>query len=207
MPSALPNLNNLDVEFLLDRSGSMITADCPGGKTRWEYGRETMQALAAQVQKYDADGITVVPFARLFRVYDNVTTGSDKIATIYKEVQPMGGTDTAKVIEARLDAYFARKTAGKAKSLVLFVLTDGEPDDKDALKRVIIQATRKLDRDEEVAICFVQVGRDVEATKFLKELDDDLVSKGAKFDIVDTLPIDEVENLSVEELIIKAFTD
>ena len=206
MTQALPNLANLDVEFLLDRSGSMLTKDCPGGKSRWEYGRETMQALAGHVQKHDPDGITVAVFARLVRTYDNVTTG-DKIDTIYKEVQPMGGTDTAKVLDQRLTAYFERKKAGKAKPLVLFVMTDGEPDDKSAVKTVIIQAANKIDKDEELAICFVQVGKDADATKFLKELDDDLVKQGAKFDIVDTLPIDEVENLTVEELLVKAFTD
>lgn len=29
---AIPNLANLDIEFLLDRSGSMLTKDCAGGK-------------------------------------------------------------------------------------------------------------------------------------------------------------------------------
>ncbi|MBY0550634.1 MAG: VWA domain-containing protein [Candidatus Obscuribacterales bacterium] len=207
MTQAIPNLANLDIEFLLDRSGSMLTKDCAGGKkTRWEYGRETMTALAGQVQTHDPDGITVCVFARLVRTYDNVTTGA-RIDTIYKEVQPAGGTDTAKVVGQRLDAYFERKKAGKAKPLCLFVLTDGVPDDEAELKKVIIQASNRIEKDEEIAICFVQVGKDEDATKFLKELDDGLTKQGAKFDIVDTLPIDEIENLTVEELLVKAFTD
>lgn len=202
------NLANLDVEFLLDKSGSMSTKDCANGnKTRWEYGRETLEALANAAQKHDPDGIVVTVFARNFRTYEGVKSGSDKVTAIYKENEPMGGTDTAKALKARLDAYFARKAAGQAKSLVLFVMTDGAPDDEKALADVIIEASKKLERDEEVAICFVQVGKDENATKFLKSLDDDLTGKGAKFDIVDTLPVDEVENLTVQELIEKAFAD
>lgn len=202
------NLANLDVEFLLDKSGSMGTKDCAGGKkTRWEYGRETLEALANAVTANDPDGITVAVFARAFKTYDNVTTGGDKVSAIYKENSPMGGTDTAKVLKARFDAYFARKAAGGAKSTVLFVMTDGAPDDQQAVATVIVEAANKLDNDDELAVCFVQVGKDEDATKFLKFLDDDLQKHGAKFDIVDTLPIDEVENLSVNELIEKAFAD
>lgn len=87
------------------------------------------------------------------------------------------------------------------------MLTDGVPDDEAELKKVIIQASNRIEKDEEIAICFVQVGKDEDATKFLKELDDGLTKQGAKFDIVDTLPIDEIENLTVEELLVKAFTD
>lgn len=202
------NLANLDVEFLLDKSGSMSTKDCANGnKTRWEYGKETLEALANAAAQHDPDGIAVTVFARNFRTYEGVVTGGEKVAAIYKENQPMGGTDTAKALKSRLDAYFARKATGEAKSVVLFVLTDGAPDDEKALADVIIEATKKMDRDEEIAISFVQVGKDEGATKFLKALDDELTSKGAKFDIVDTLPVDEVENLTVQELIEKAFTD
>ncbi len=202
------NLANLDVEFLLDKSGSMGTKDCANGKkTRWEYGKETLEALANAAQKHDPDGIVVTVFARNFRTYEGVKSGGDKITAIYKENEPMGGTDTAKALKSRLDAYFARKSTGEAKSLVLFVMTDGAPDDEKSVADVIIEASKKLDRDDEVAISFVQVGKDDDATRFLKSLDDELTSKGAKFDIVDTLPVDEVENLSVQELIEKTFAD
>lgn len=202
------NLANLDVEFLLDKSGSMGTKDCLGGKkSRWDYGRETLEGLANAVTPHDPDGITVAVFARQVKTYENVTAGSDKIAAIYKENQPAGGTDTAKVLKGRLDAYFARKAAGTAKSTVLFVMTDGAPDDQAEVAKVIVEAANKLDNDDELAISFVQVGKDADATAFLKFLDDDLQKHGAKFDIVDTLPVDEIENLTAQELIEKAFAD
>lgn len=200
------NLNDLDVELIVDKSGSMgSNKDTPTGQTRFEYAQETAVALAAQTAPFDPDGITVSVFAGKWRTYENTTP--ETVARIFQENVPMGSTNTEGVLRARLDAYFARKAAGTARSTVFLVLTDGIPDSEPALVNLIIEASRKLDRDEEVAIQFIQIGRDAAATAFLQRLDDQLVSQGAKFDIVDSHPITDVEDLTPAELIEKAFAD
>ncbi len=200
------NLNNLDVELVIDKSGSMgSNNDTPTGDTRFKYAQETAQALAVATAQFDPDGITVTVFAGKFRTYESTTP--DTVARIFQENTPMGSTNTAEVLRNRFDAYFARKAAGNARSTVLLVLTDGAPDNQDEVVRVIIAATQRLDRDEELAVQFIQIGRDAGATKFLQYLDDNLVSQGAKFDIVDTLLITDVEDLTPAELIEKAFAD
>jgi uncharacterized protein with von Willebrand factor type A (vWA) domain len=199
------DLKNLDIELLIDKSGSMTTRDCPGNKSRWEYAQETTVALARWSEPVDPDGITVAVFASQFKVYEGVTAA--KAEQVFLENQPMGGTDTAAVLKNRLDAYFARKAKGGAKSVLLFVMTDGEPSDREAVADVIVAATKKMDRDEEIAVQFVQVGRDPEASKFLAFLDDGLTAKGAKFDVVDTVKIADVENFTIQTLIEKSFAD
>src|SRR6185437_5078994 len=94
---------NLDIEFLVDKSGSMLTADCPGGKTRWAFSQETTLALATHCQKFDPDGITVATFARSFKVYEGTTAA--KVSQIYRGNQPGSSTATAGVLKNRLDAY------------------------------------------------------------------------------------------------------
>jgi hypothetical protein len=199
------DLKNLDIEFLLDKSGSMSEKDCPGGKSRWDYAQETTLALARLADVHDPDGISVTPFAGNYKTYDGVT--SQKVAQVFQENFPMGGTNTAAVLQNRLDAYFTRKAAGKAKSTLFLVLTDGEPTDRQAVANVIVDATKKMDRDEELAIQFIQIGKDDGAANFLKFLDDGLTAKGAKFDIVDTVQLVDLESLSFEELIQKSFAD
>jgi uncharacterized protein with von Willebrand factor type A (vWA) domain len=196
------DLKNLDIEFLVDKSGSMSTRDCPGGKSRWDYGQETTLALASLAEKHDPDGITVVPFATQYKVHEGVT--SAKVTQVFQEHYPMGGTNTAGVLKARLDAHFAR---GGAKPTLILVLTDGAPDDQNSVADVIVAATKRMSRDEELAINFIQIGQDAEASKFLAFLDDNLVARGAKFDIVDTVKIADVENFSIEQLIEKSFAD
>ena len=81
---------------------------------------------------------------------------------------------------------------------------DGEPDDRKAVFEVIIQATRQMDRDEELGISMIQVGSDPQATKFLKALDDQLQSVGAKFDICDTVTLDDLEDMSLADVLMNA---
>jgi hypothetical protein len=72
---------------------------------------------------------------------------------------------------------------------------------------VIINASRKIERDEELAISFIQVGTDATATQFLKALDDQLQGAGAKFDIVDTVTFEDMEDMTLTEVLLKAIVD
>ncbi len=199
------NLGSLDYEIAADKSGSMHNSDCPGGKSRWQYMQEQVLSIAQQVEKHDSDGITVVPFATTHRVHEGVT--SQKLADVFKEHNPAGSTNTASMIEDRLNAYFDRKAKGGTKPLLLIVATDGAPDDEKAVANVIIAATKRMERDDEIAISIVQVGNDQSAAKFCQFLDDSLMSLGAKFDIVDTLRLEEFEKLSLEDYVNKSFAD
>ena len=196
-----------DYTLIIDKSGSMSISDRPGGKTRWESAQESTLALARKCQQIDPDGITVYLFSGRFRRYDNVT--ADKVSQIYQENEPMGRTDLASVLSDAVNNYFARKSAGQAKANgeTILVITDGEPDDYKSVMRVIIEASRQIDRDEEMGISLIQVGSDRKATEFLRALDDQLESAGAKFDIVDTITIDDMEGLTLAEVLLNAITD
>jgi hypothetical protein len=196
-----------DYTLIIDKSGSMFTADPPTGLTRWDIARESTLALAKKCEENDPDGITIYLFSGRFRRYDNVT--SDKVTQIYLENEPMGRSDLASVLQDALDSYFQRKATGQTKpnGETILVVTDGEPDDRKAVMKQIIEASRKIDRDEELAISLIQVGHDRKATEFLKALDDQLQEAGAKFDIVDTITIDDMENMTLAEVLLNAITD
>lgn len=200
-------LQDRDYTLIIDKSGSMSTTDQLGGKSRWHVVQESTLALARKCEELDPDGITVYLFSGRFKRYDNVT--SDKVAQIFQENEPMGRTDLAGVLQDAIDNYFQRKAAGQAKSNgeTIIVVTDGEPDDRKAVMRLIIEASRRLDRDEELAISLIQVGKDNLATEFLKALDDQLQQAGAKFDIVDTLTVDDMEDLTLSEVLLNAIQD
>jgi hypothetical protein len=89
------------------------------------------------------------------------------------------------------------------------VVTDGQPENKKSVMKAIIEATKRLDGDEEIGISFIQIGNDSEATTFLKGLDDDIQGLGAKFDIVDTITMEEIEKerLSLTEVLLRTLED
>lgn len=198
-------LADRDYTLIIDKSGSMAQKDQVGGRSRWAAAREGSQALAAKCEQLDADGITLYVFGSRFRRYENVTAA--RVERVFEENDPCGGTDLAGVLTHAFDAYFARKAKGRAKPETIVVLTDGEPDNQRAVIKTVLAASHRIERDEELAVSFVQVGRDADARRFLKLLDDELMSAGAPFDICDTVTLDEAEDMGLTEVLLSAIHD
>lgn len=101
------------------------------------------------------------------------------------------------------------------KPRIFVVITDGNPSDtttgERALENLIIDATKRLKaagygRDK-IGFSFIQTGRDPRATEFLERLNNGLVAKGAAFDCVNCLTVDECVGLSTKQILEKALDD
>lgn len=190
---------------LIDQSGSMGEPVKSGSSVRrWEAVREYALAIARKCEVYDKDGMDVYTFNKGFKHYPNVT--ADKVQNVFDNESPMGGTDFVPVLTDVLNKHFAGN-----KPSTIIVITDGEPSDgaqgQKALAKLIVDTTKKLEGDDELGLSFIQVGDDKKARDFLKKLDDELTSAGAKFDIVDTKTCDELENCSIEDVLLGAVND
>ncbi|QUS62060.1 VWA domain-containing protein [Synechocystis sp. PCC 7339] len=205
--SAEAVIENRDYTLMIDKSSSMATADDPNGPTRWEIAQASTIALAQKCEEIDPDGITVYLFSGRFRRYDNVT--AQKVAYIYANNEPMGRTDLASALKDGLDNFFQRRQAGQTKpnGETFLIITDGEPTDRKAVIRLILEASQKIDRDEELGISLIQVGNDKKATAFFQALDDQLQAAGAKFDIVDTVTMEDMQGMSLSDVLLKAIMD
>ncbi|MBE9009677.1 VWA domain-containing protein [Pseudanabaenaceae cyanobacterium LEGE 13415] len=204
--SGFESLKNRDYTLILDKSGSMSVVDQAGGRSRWEALQESTLALARKCEQFDPEGITVYLFSSRFKRYDDVT--SSKVEQIFMENDPIGSTNLSAVLWDATQNYFQRKTAGKTKSgETILVVTDGAPDDRRAVIESIIRSTEQMERDEELAITFLQIGNDPGAKQFLTALDDQLAGVGAKFDICDTITMDDMAELSLAEVLMNAIAD
>jgi Mg-chelatase subunit ChlD len=174
--------------FGLDVSGSMTTTDTPTGQSRIEFAKEKAIAFALEASKWDEDGIDLITFGHKITNFNNVTAETSK--QIIESLQANeGSTDTAGLIKA---AYARHKEIGSSENTVLFIVTDGAPNDKEAVKQAIINITNELVDEHSFAISFLTVGKiDAGLQAFLTELDDNL--KGAKYDIVDVKALEDVD--------------
>jgi uncharacterized protein YegL len=127
----------------------------------------------------------------------------------FRKTTQLGTTNLAAVLKDATDQYFQRKASGQTKpgGETILVITDGEPDDRKAVMVALIEASRQMERDEELAISMIQVGNDATATQFLKALDDQLEGVGAKFDICDTITIDDMADMTLSEVLLNAISD
>jgi len=198
-------LTKRNYTLILDKSGSMATPDQPGGMSRWRAAQESTLALAQKCEQFDGDGLTVYLFSGRFRRFEQVT--ALKVNQIFQEHDPSGTTNLAAVLQDAVNQYFQRRTTSQAQGETILVVTDGEPDDQKAVMKVIVEASRRCEREDELAISFIQVGNDPGATRFLKALDDQLTSAGAKFDLCDTVTLDEMEDMTLAEVLLAALQD
>lgn len=194
-------LTEYNTYVLVDKSGSM-NLKAEGFPTRWDQAREITTGIAGLAQKVDEDGITLISFGGTFKKDRDVQDGVrvDSVAKLFNSQTPNGSTP----LHNALDAAFEHKFQ-VGKKAVIFVIGDGEPDDKDAVQAAIKRAASRIGDASQIRILFLQVGNEEAASKYLKGLDTDL--KGAKFDIVNTVDYQTANGLTPDELYDRAIND
>ncbi len=195
----LAMLGEYDFVALFDFSGSMGTMDCKG-RSRIAYLQESAEAFCRDLSAIDSDGIDVVVFnGSAIQPFQNVTAA--KITEIFQNNSPRSSTPLAEALQVAFDL------AGKSdKKDFIIVFTDGVPDDKAAVAKLISNQSHKQETDDALTILFVQVGYDMDAASYLSKLDDDLT--GCKFDIVDAKTMEEAEKFATTaDLICAAIAD
>lgn len=226
-------IHNRDYVIIIDKSGSMNTADM-NKQTRWKAAAESTFAFASKVLELTKE-VDAKSSVDLYLFSDTIKHekihDASRIKTIFSNNYPEGSTDLAGVLQQALDKFMQGKRNGRYSGLkqgeTIIVVTDGIPDDEEAVKRLIIDTSNSLDNEDMLGITFVQVGHDKTATNFLKMLDDDLKTKenettsigwltswftalqsqAAKFDIVDTIKIDDVDEIGLTQVLINAIKD
>lgn len=193
-------LSSRDVIVLVDRSSSMGDKDCPapaGGLaflprngepapdiSRWDWCEQELLSLSRMAGGALRQGIRLVFFASNQNEYEHVRLND--IGRVFEDNYPSGSTNAAAALKSQLDWYFTqRATNPNPRPVVVAVITDGLPNSTHALKKVIIDATHQMARPDEVAITFLQVGRDRKGVNLVHDIDDNLVQQGAVYDIVD----------------------
>lgn len=198
---------NRDYYLILDKSGSMKERDTPTGKSRWEYVRESTIAIAQKCLELDPDGISIYVFDNGHTAIHDVDS-TDKVNEIFDTYPPGGGTNLSGVLRSCF-RHYRRDGRGKddVTGATFVVITDGVPNDQDAVVERITKCSNRALDEREFAVTFIQVGCDVGATEYLKRLDDDLQKQGARYDIVDTKTNDEVEEVGLTQALVDAIFD
>lgn len=141
--------------------------------------------------------------------YEKVKS-ADRVMKLFKQNQPNGSTNLSAVLADAVKPDTPAKGGGLffGRPETILVITDGVPDNAPAVEEVIINATNRYMRtDNDLSISFIQIGDDRRADQWLQSLDDDLQSKGAKFDAVDRLTASTMHGLTFEQVIAYSVTN
>ena len=197
-----------DVIIIVDQTGSMNTPDCPDMLSRWQWCRAQTVGLMEQIAAR-IDNITVVTFNEDFQVFEH--SRLKKVEEVYDTNQPAGFTNMVAPLRDRLSDYFIRRSRSAVKPLLIAIITDGVPNRPGgyenaakAVEQTIIDATKRISNPGEITITFLQVGLSHEGDVFVKDVDECLLSKGAKYDIVQARPFDYLRQVGLKQALIDA---
>ncbi|KAK3717001.1 hypothetical protein LTR37_006056 [Vermiconidia calcicola] len=186
-------LSSFDTVFLIDDSGSMAGA-------RWRETRDALATITPICTAHDADGIDIFFLNSADSPKNHNVTRTDTVSSIFERVKPGGGTPTGQRLNQIIKPYLRRYEANPdgTKPINIICITDGAPSDD--VESPLIAAAKKLDKLDapawQVGVQFFQVGRDEEAKRHLKQLDDELAEISGDDelrDIVDTVPFKGAE--------------
>ena len=121
----------------------------------------------------------------------------------------MGWTFEGSALESQINCYFENKDAydGHVRPVVIAVITDGLPISPSGVRKAIVKATERMERPDEIAITFLQIGTDRHGVKFVHQLDDKLIAKGARYDIVDCKDFEELQRIGLAQALVDAINE
>jgi hypothetical protein len=196
-------LNDKEIVLMIDCSKSMASTDCPGGLSRWDWCKGETLYIGWSDPTVLKDGLTMVIFSSDYNISSNRTL--QDVARVYSAGKPHGLTYLAQPLDRVLNDYFSRRDRRLAKKpLVVAVISDGYPVDIDKVKQVLVSSTYRLSSPNDVRVVFIQISDDREGTKILVDLDNNLASKGARFDLVDTESFNNVRKIGIKQALIDA---
>jgi len=220
-------LANRDLVVFVDKSFSMNTRDCPhtageipvndrspgflgsnpGSISRWRWTAGQTMSLSRELAAVKPEGFRLILFNDWRTVYDSVKPAD--IPAIFMSTKVGGSENTVVFLAEELNQYITRKSQNPegTRPLALVILTDGLPDDRANLPSVLIQAANQMASPEDIKVLFIQVGQSDKGGDFLADLDNNLVSKGARYDIVDHRSFDEVVRTGVGQSVLQAIKE
>lgn len=205
MPESL--LRNRDYTVILARRGSKTPPTPPGLEQQWLVAQDSLITLAKKCEEFDPDGLTIYIASTPFQKYEHETSAA--LVELFQGQYASENVNLSKTLQAALDSYFSRKAnkLTQKNGEIIIVLLDHEPKERMAVVKLLVEATKKMDNQEELGIMFAQVGDDFIARGFLNALDDDLHKAGAKYNIADTKVLTELEESAIAEFLLNALYD
>ncbi|MBN8660643.1 MAG: VWA domain-containing protein [Candidatus Obscuribacter phosphatis] len=203
-------LKDYEIYLLIDRSGSMedeVDGD-PRYRSRWEWVQKVTADFTREAKDFAGKSLTVVPFNDQMSIYRDITP--ENLGSVFRGMRPQGATNLMTPLQFAFQD-FENRTKGSqpnqpvGRKLLIAVITDGEPQYYETCARVIVEATQKQTEQFQKELIFLGIGENTIGEGVFNFFDDALMAQGAKFDIVDVVNFDELQDLGIAGAMMEGF--
>jgi hypothetical protein len=195
-----------EIAVIMDKSGSMESDDTATGITRNQDAIKYTKGILKLLLKLDNDGIDAGTFG-VTSTYNKDVSSVEELTNIFA-VPCSGGTHLTGALSEAFKTHLERKTSGEyakegKEGTTLLVILDGAitKEDMTTASKLIIDLTNSMASPAEYRIRFIGIGTDEGIKTSLRELDDNLVAQGAKYDIVDSMTIEEARTAGIDKVL------
>ena len=171
-----------DTDFIIaiDVSASMQTPDCHG-LTRFNFATEKTKQFCKEASTVDEDGITLITFGHKIGIYSNVTD-----ETVQEVISNLVPDECATKTDEAIHKAWQEHVINKNKHTILFVVTDGVPQNEKKVLEVCGHIYQVCDNPGEFGIVMLTVGH----------AGDDLLKFFGELEKLDIVQVEELENIS-----------
>ncbi|MBX9940151.1 MAG: VWA domain-containing protein [Candidatus Obscuribacterales bacterium] len=200
-------LKDYEIYLLIDRSGSMedeVDGDARY-RSRWEWVQKVTADFAREAKDFAGKSLTVVPFNDQISIYRDITP--ENLGSVFRGMRPQGATNLMTPLQFAFQDFENRCKSNQAvgRKLLIAVITDGEPQYYETCARVIVEATQKQTEQFQKELIFLGIGENTIGEGVFNFFDDALMAQGAKYDIVDVVNFDELQDLGIAGAMMEGF--
>jgi hypothetical protein len=198
---AWARIKESDIVFVQDMSAVMRLPLGDTGLSKWDWCAGRIVDFAESLSRGNSMGFTLIQcYQYVFEIYRDQNPGA--LRQRLGASRAMEAANIATPLESIASEYF---DSHSQKPLLIMVFTDGHPERGESMEAAVKMIGEHVKSQDQVRLVFFQIGEDVQGTAELQLLDHDLTYAGHRYDIVDWVKFDELQESGLSRALLDAY--
>lgn len=198
---AWARIKDSDIVFVQDMSSSMRLPLGDTGLSKWDWCAGRIVDFAESLSRGTNVGFTLVQcYQYVYELYRDQNPAA--LRQHFVASRAIEAANLTTPLEYVGSEYF---DSHSQKPLLIMVFTDGHPERGESMEIAVKGIVDRMKSPDQVRLVFFQIGDDPQGTAMMHLLDDDLAYAGHKYDIVDWVKFDELQDSGVSRSLLDAY--
>jgi hypothetical protein len=194
-------IKNSEIVFVEDMSGNMRLPVGDTGLSKWDWAAGRIVDLADALSKGNSSTFTLIQcYQYVYETYRDLNA-----LGLRQRLSSSRALEAANVTTPIVNIANEYFDSHSLKPLLLLVFTDGKSERGESLEIAVKTILERTKNAEQVRMVFFQIGDDSTGAAMLQMLDNDLTYAGLKYDIVDYVRFDELQDSGLSRALLEAY--
>jgi hypothetical protein len=198
---AWTRIKNSEIVFVQDMSAKMRAPLGDTGLSQWDWCAGRIADFAESLSKDNPMGFTLIQCYQLsYAIHRDQNPAS--LRQHLSVANALGAANITTPLENIVNEYIDNHGQ---KPLLIMVFTDGLPERGESLEVAAKLISERVKYPDQVRLVLFQIGDDPQGTAMMRMLDDDLTYVGYKYDVVDFVKFEDLQESGVSRALLDAY--